>query len=98
MIMKLLYIVFFMALVVGTVLFTRSIDKKIKLNRWVLGGVAPFLLIVPSIVFKEINSVIWNVLLVIFVVICIMFFELTRIRMEEKEAKSKLMLAKKKKK
>lgn len=90
MITKLLYIVLFMAIVWGSITLTDILNKRIKLNRWIVGASAPIMLISISIIFKNINPIIWNIILVIFIVLCIMFFELCRMQVEEKEAKNAL--------
>lgn len=87
MISKFIYIIFFIALVLGSVYITRALLKRFRINRWIIGFLAPFILIVPSIVFKEINTVVWNILIVIFCVLCIMFFEITRTLLENNEIK-----------
>ena len=87
MISKFIYIIFFIALVLGSVYITRVLLRRFRINRWIVGFLAPFILILPSIVFKEINTVVWNVLIVIFCVLCIMFFEITRTLLENNEIK-----------
>jgi hypothetical protein len=87
MISKFIYIIFFIALVLGSVYITRVLLRRFRINRWIVGFLAPFILIVPSIVFKEINTVVWNILIVIFCVLCIMFFEITRTLLENNEIK-----------
>ena len=87
MISKFIYIIFFIALVLGSVYITRVLLRRFRINRWIVGFLAPFILILPSIVFKEINTVVWNVLIVIFCVLCIIFFEITRTLLENNEIK-----------
>jgi len=87
MISKLIYIVFLIALVLGSVYLTRILMKKFKLNRWIIGTLAPLVLIVPSIFLENINPVIWNGLLLIFFVLSIMFFEITRYKLENNQIK-----------
>lgn len=87
MISKIAYIVFLIVVVLGSVYITKRLTKKFNINRWIVGGVAPLILIVPSMLFEEINPTIWNLLLLIFSVMCIMFFEMTRIKLEKNEIK-----------
>lgn len=85
MLSKVIYMMFFIGLVLCSVYITRVLMKKIRINRWIIAVAAPLVLIVPSIVFEEINSVVWNILIVIFCVLCIMFFEMTRTLLEKNE-------------
>lgn len=87
MISKILYILFLIAILIGTVYLTKALLKKYNINRWILGGLAPLILIIPSLIFDEINPIIWNLLTLIFSVMCIMFFEITRIKLEKNEIK-----------
>ncbi|WP_443659412.1 hypothetical protein [Clostridium algidicarnis] len=87
MISKIAYIVFLIVVVLGSVYITKRITKRFNINRWIIGWVAPLILIIPSILFKEINPIVWNLLLLIFSVMCIMFFEMTRIKLEKNEIK-----------
>lgn len=87
MVIKLIYISFCLALVLGSVHFTKFLIKRFKLNRWIIGVTAPFVLIIPSLLFKDINTMLWNLLSIIFCVMCIMFFEITRDKLEKNELK-----------
>lgn len=87
MISKVLYIIFIIAMFLGSVYFTKAVLKKFNVNRWIVGGTAPLILIIPSLVFDNINPVVWNILLLIFCVMCIMFFEITRIKLENNEVR-----------
>jgi hypothetical protein len=87
MISKIVYIVFLIAVVLGSVYLTKKLLKKFNINRWIVGGISPLILIVPSLVFKDINPIVWNILLLIFSVMCIMFFEITRIKLENNQIK-----------
>jgi hypothetical protein len=71
--------------------------KKYRLNRWIIGGTAPLVLIIPSILFNNINSIIWNALLVVFAVMCIIFFEITRMQLENNQLKGVINYKKSKK-
>lgn len=84
---KLFYIIFFIVLILGSVKFTNLLMKKIKLNRWIIGFSAFLVLIIPSFAFNKINPVIWNILLIVSSVLCIMFFEITRQMLEKEEYK-----------
>lgn len=87
MLSKLIYIVFLIAIVLGSVCFTKTVQKKFSINRWIIGITAPLVLIIPLLTFKEINPIVWNILLLIFSVMCIMFFEITRTKLENNEIK-----------
>ncbi|WP_051986397.1 hypothetical protein [Clostridium amazonitimonense] len=84
-----LYIVIGIVCVMVPVKLTNYLYKnnKIKVNRWVIAGVSPLILIVPRMLFKEISPIIWNILLLIFLFFVIMFFEITRIMIESKKLK-----------
>lgn len=75
---KVLYIIFLMVIVLASVKFTKAMTKRFKLNRWIIGFTAPLVLIIPSLLFNNIPPIIWNILSIIFSVMCIMFFEITR--------------------
>ena len=87
MVVKVIYILCCIALVLGSVYFTKFLLKRYKLNRWLIGCMAPLVLIIPSLLFKEINTLLWNLLLIIFSVMCIMFFEITRFKLENNQLK-----------
>lgn len=84
---KLLYIAFLMAVLLLTVKFTNYLLKKIKLNRWIIGFSAFLVLIVPNLIFENIHPYVWYGLSLIFAVLCIMFFEITRKMLENNEYK-----------
>lgn len=84
---KLLYGFLLMILLLGSVKFTHFIMKKIKLNRWIIGFSAFFVLIVPNLIFDKISKVVGNILSIIFAILCIMFFEITRNMLEKGEYK-----------
>lgn len=87
MLVKIVYILFLMILLLGSVFLTRFINKRFKINRWIIGFSAPLVIIVPSLIFKNINNIIMGILYVIFAVMCIMFFEITRMKLENNELK-----------
>ena len=87
---KFIYILFCIALVLGSVYFTKFLLKKYKLNRWIIGCLAPFVLIIPSFLFKNMNPVVWNLLSIVFSIMCIMFFEITRDKLEHNKIKGVL--------
>ncbi|MDF2880557.1 MAG: hypothetical protein K0R54_1114 [Clostridiaceae bacterium] len=87
MLIKLLYIIGLVLLILGSVFLTRITIKKFNINRWVIAVIAPFVIIIPLLIFKNINTIVWNILLLVFSVMCIMFFEMTRIKLEKKEIK-----------
>lgn len=72
----LVYIISIMSFVVGSVYLSRKLMSKFKFNRWIIAAVAPLILIVPSIFFNNIHPIIWAVLIGIFLVLCILFFEI----------------------
>lgn len=84
---KLLYIIFLILLLLVSVKFTRYMMKRFKLNRWIIGFSAFLIMIVPNLIFDEIHPAIWYVLSIIFAVLCIMFFEITRTMLENNEYK-----------
>ncbi|MGH4051417.1 MAG: hypothetical protein ACREVX_08680 [Clostridium sp.] len=92
---KYIYILGCIALVLGSVKVTKVLMKKIKLNRWIIGSMAPFVLIIPSLLFKNMSMIVWNLLSIIFCVMCIMFFEITRYKLENNEIKGILNYKKK---
>lgn len=61
--------------------------KKMKINRWIIGGTSPLFLIIPKIMFGEIPSIIWGILLFLFIGSVVMFFELSRIMIDNNEVK-----------
>lgn len=87
MVIKLLYIIGLVLLILGSVFLTRITIRKFNINRWIIAVIAPLVLIIPLLMFKNINPIVWNILLLVFSVMCIMFFEMTRIKLEKKEIK-----------
>lgn len=87
MLIKLLYVLALILLLLGSVTLTRFLMKRFKLNRWIIAGTAPLVLIIPSILFKNMSSIAWNILSIIFSVMCIMFFEITRTKLEKNQIK-----------
>ncbi|WDV47236.1 hypothetical protein PV797_05895 [Clostridiaceae bacterium M8S5] len=75
-------------LVIGGVKLTHIINSRYTVNRWILGFTAPLVLIIPKIISKNLNSVVWNILQIIFSLQCIMFFEITREMLEKKKSMS----------
>ncbi|SHK71024.1 hypothetical protein SAMN02745163_04318 [Clostridium cavendishii DSM 21758] len=71
-----IYIISMMLFVLGSVYFSRKAIKKFKLNRWVIAFTSPLILIIPSVFFKDINPIIWSILIAIFIGFCILFFEI----------------------
>lgn len=86
MLIKLLYCLFLIILILLSVKLTHFLMKKFKLNRWIIGFVAFLILIIPSI-FLNLNAIVWNILLLISAVLCIMFFEITRKMIEDNKYK-----------
>lgn len=84
---KLLYIAFLMTVLLVSVKFTHFLMKRIKLNRWLIGFSAFLILIVPNLLFDNIHPYIWYALSLIFAMLCIMFFEITRKMLENDEIK-----------
>lgn len=87
---KLIYIVFLIILLLASVTFTRFLLRRFNLNRWVIGGTAPLVLIIPSLLFDNLSTFAWNVLSAIFAAMCIMFFEITRLMLENNNLKGTL--------
>jgi hypothetical protein len=87
MISKIIYIMLLIALVMGSVLLTRVLMKRFKLNRWIIAAIAPFVIVIPLFLFKNLSTAAWNVLSIIFSVMCIMFFEITRSKLEKNQIK-----------
>ena len=84
---NLMYVLLYMALVLGSVKLTKTLLKKYKLNRWVIGFTAPFVIIIPLSLFREIHPIIWYLLMAIFSIMCMMFFEITRTKLENNTLK-----------
>lgn len=82
---KILYGLFLIILLLASVKFTHFLMKRVKLNRWLIGIAAFLILIVPNIVFDKIPSLAANIISIIFAVLCIMFFEITRNMLEKEE-------------
>ena len=76
--MRFIYIVAVFLLIFASVKLTKLILAKYHLNRWMIGAISPFVLIVPSILFPHLPTAVWLVLGTIFTVLCVMFFEISR--------------------
>lgn len=62
-------------------------DKKIKINRWILAFVSPFIVIIPKLIFPKMPRIILVLLISIFAFCTVLFFETTRLFLENKEIK-----------
>lgn len=89
------YISFMMIFVLSSLYLCRKIMKKFKINRWIIGFSAPLVLIIPKILFKNINSVVWSILIGIFMVLYILFFEINREISETKGIKETMNIRRK---
>ena len=86
----LLYIILMMAFVLGSLGLCRKIIKKHKVNRWIIGFSAPLVLIIPKILFDNINPIVWT----IFIVLYLLFFEINREISETKGIKATMDIRK----
>ena len=84
-----LYLILFIGIVIVPVKLTHYLCKvkKIKINRWVIGCVGPLILIIPKLLFAQMPEFIWKILIFIFISSVIMFFELSRMMIENNEMK-----------
>lgn len=89
---KLVFAVLGIVLVLGGVRFTHYLvkEKKMKINRWIIGFGAPWILIIPSIAFESLPDIVWQILGTVFALMCIVFFEISRIMAEENRIKGAL--------
>lgn len=71
-----IYIISIIMFVLGSIYLSRKLMKKFKLNRWIIAFSAPLILIIPVILFKTINPIVWSILIVMFIFLCILFFEI----------------------
>ncbi|MCY6960059.1 hypothetical protein [Clostridium brassicae] len=85
---RIFYFVAFVTIILAGVKISNVITTKFKINRWILAFAAPLTILVPLIVFKSISPWVLNILIAIFSIESIMFFEITRDIMakHEKEA------------
>lgn len=86
---RLIFAVLGILLVIGGVKLTNYLikEKGMKINRWIIGFVSPWILIIPSIAFESLPDIIWQILGTVFALMCIMFFEISRIMAEENRIK-----------
>lgn len=86
---KLIFAVLGIILVLGGVKLTNYLvkEKEMKINRWIIGFIAPWILIIPSIAFESLPDIVWQILSTVFALMCIMFFEISRIMAEENRIK-----------
>lgn len=82
---KILYSFVLIGMLIFSINFTKFITNKFKINRWILAFCAPLVLIIPSVVFYNLSNVAWFILIFIFFVMCIMFFELNRVKIEKRQ-------------
>lgn len=78
-------IISLMALLLAGIKISNVVLQKFKVNRWILAFTAPMVIIIPIILFENINPLVMNILIVIFSIESIMFFEITKKIMNEKE-------------
>lgn len=86
---KLIFAVLGIILVLGGVKLTNYLvkEKKMKINRWIIGFISPWILIIPSIAFESLPDIVWQILGTVFALMCIVFFEISRIMVEENRIK-----------
>ncbi len=84
---KVLYIFGAIVFMLFSVNLTKEITKRYKVNRWILAFTSPLILIIPLIFFKGLSQWVWIILFLIFSFTCIMFFEITRVMVEENKLK-----------
>ena len=84
---RLIYIVGLIAFLLLSLKLTRIITRRYKVNRWILAFASPFIILIPKIAFPRLHSWIYVILFMIFSFTCIMFFELTRMMVENNEIK-----------
>lgn len=84
---KILYGILIVIVLLGSVVFTHFIMKKIRINRWVVGVAAFLVIIIPNIIFDKLPGIAVNIIATIFVVLCVMFFEISRTMLERGEIK-----------
>lgn len=90
----LVYIILMMAFVLGSLGLCRKVIKKHKVNRWIIGFSAPLVLIIPKILFDNINPIVWTILVAIFIVLYLLFFEINREISESKGIKATMDIRK----
>ncbi|WP_440894700.1 hypothetical protein ACS127_08975 [Amphibacillus sp. Q70] len=56
----------------------RKVRRKYQPNRWLVGFIGPFILIIPTILFPNLPFLVWALLAIIFCWTNIYFFETTR--------------------
>ncbi|GAA0079180.1 hypothetical protein UT300005_35590 [Clostridium sp. CTA-5] len=88
------YIISIILFVLGSIYLSRKLINKFKMNRWVIAFAAPLILIIPRIFFENINPIIWAMLVFIFMVLCVLFFELNNGIYKEKQIKKALLIEK----
>lgn len=62
-------------------------DKKVKINRWILAFISPFIIIVPKLIFPDMPGSVLSILILLFIFSTILFFETTRLFIANKEIK-----------
>lgn len=90
----LVYIILMMAFVLGSLGLCRKVIKKHKVNRWIIGFSAPLVLIIPKILLDNINPIVWTILVAIFIVLYLLFFEINREISETKGIKATMDIRK----
>ncbi len=93
--MRFIYIIAVFLIIFAAVKISRFLISRFRVNRWVIGAVSPFVLIIPSFIFPHLNAVGWVSLGIIFTVLCVMFFEISRLQIEDRKMKGVIYTAKK---
>lgn len=83
--MKLFYGLTFIFLILFGIKISNILIKKVRLNRWVLAFTAPLVIIIPMVFFDITNPWILNMLIIVFSIMCIMFFEISKGVIEQRE-------------
>lgn len=60
---------------------------NLKKYRWYIAFIAPFIIIIPTVVFENLPKFVLQISGFVFGISCIVFFETTRLMLEKKELK-----------
>lgn len=84
----LLFAVVIFAVFMSGLWAVKKVKEKYNPNRWIVGFLGPFILIVPLVVYPDLPSVIWGALVILFIWTNIYFFETTKEMLESGRIKT----------
>ena len=83
--MRLIYLIVLFLLIFCFYKIAHFIVNKFHFNRWLLLIGIPFIVVVPVVIFENINLFGWGIILLLLIFTSILFFEKSRVLIEHRQ-------------